>query len=277
MDTTINRKRMKRLLIGLILLIPLIANCSCQEKYDALPYDEEEARLRTHNAKDTALIIYKNWEKRDSMSYLRFKNTRHIDLYQIDTIPCWITKFQHTRILSSVPIGEIPLYIPQSIGNMSKLEVLTFHNAPIDYIPISIWRLSNLKTLALMGNGGVIIPKDIKKLKKLEELLLDNFLNVSNEIFELKNLKVLWLMNCNISVLPPSIKNLKQLEWLDLGNNPLDRVPEEFFELTNLRKFYYDEDRIDEDLRKRIDEFVLNNELRFRKIELEKMKKAALE
>lgn len=256
------------------MLLLSFTSASCQEKYREEPYDDFEKELRAVYSpqKLDKLVLDKYWEKRDSLTYLRFKNIETIFLYETDSIPPWITKYKKLQVLYNSSNSDIKV-IPENIGNLSNLENLIL-NTSIEHIPISIWNLNNLRALELRGGEEIIVPSTINSLKKLEWLSLEGFKSVPNEIFELENLKSLYLMNCNVSVLPSTINNLKKLEWLSLKGNPLEYLPEELFELPNLCDFSYDEDKIkDENLKKRIEGMLMNNKAKYYKKLKEEMQR----
>ena len=260
---------MKRLVIYILISIPLAI--SCQQKYNTPPYDQEEVSLRAQNVNDTSLIISKDWEKRDSLSYLRFKDAKKITFFQTDSIPMWVIKFSKAKSLVSYSCEHI--YINDNIGDLSSLEVIAMYDTEIDDFPVSIKKLIGLKDLSLKGNKSNTIPEWIKELSNIETLLLNDFDGIPSGIFELKNLKVLWLVNCNITELPSSISQLKQLEVLHIHANPIESLPEEIFELQNLRDIYYDKERFkDEQFKERLDEMVRRNGQKYREQKFEQMK-----
>lgn len=214
---------MKRIILYLLIIIPLLG--SCQEKYNAPPYNQYEADLRKLPLETERIIIPKEWEKMDSLSFLRFKEINHI-IIDADSIPSWIINFKKTttiysgsRKITALPknIGDLENLqkvfihynslekISTSFCNLKKLEFLSFWVNRIDSLPNCIFFLEQLNQLDLMDNNLTVISSDIKNLRRLEKLLLDG-----NQIKEL----------------PESIYTLPNLKEISLGGNPL-KNPEE--------------------------------------------------
>jgi len=115
--------------------------------------------------------------------------------------------------------------IPESIGNLSKLKDLTLTSNQLSgSIPESIGNLSNLAHLALGWNHlSGSIPESIGNLSKLTFLALcKNQLvgSIPESIGNLSNLGALYLDHNQLSGnIPSSIGNLTALEWLYLNDN----------------------------------------------------------
>lgn len=93
-------------------------------------------------------------------------------------------------------------------------------------IPESINNLTNLEILDLGGNKLSELPESIVKLQNLEELYLDHDagLDFKRAFFLLGNLprlRILHLEGNNLTSLPETINNLRSLEKLYLNQNEL--------------------------------------------------------
>ncbi|XP_026416064.1 LRR receptor-like serine/threonine-protein kinase GSO1 [Papaver somniferum] len=133
-------------------------------------------------------------------------------------------------------------FIPQQIGNISKLTHLDFsQNEFSGFIPEEIGRLSSLTTLALYTNKlNGSIPTSLYDLRNLTKLLLfGNRLtgSLQTELSNLTQLRVLALANNSLSGnIPPSIGKCSSLIFLHLGrNNFSGNVPSELGTLGELR------------------------------------------
>lgn len=252
---------MKRDVLTYLFLLCFPMATLAQGTYIKPPFDGQEAWLREVALEEMALdplVINQDWMKRDSLTYLRFKDHSTILLYGTDAIPQWVTNFKQLKSLSSMPSALVKS-IPENIGELTQLEDFVLLDSRISYIPQSFNNLTNLKHLNLVGDGKSEFPKDIKKLTQLESIFLADFGSIPNEIFELPNLKRLILYRCNIKVIPRSIKNLVHLEELNLQENPIKQVPEEIFELPSLINFKVDNGNLKTDIISRIDRQLSGN------------------
>jgi Leucine-rich repeat (LRR) protein len=120
--------------------------------------------------------------------------------------------------------------LPENIGQLTKLKVLSLYDNKLTKLPESIGNLTKLRVLNLRDNELTSLPESIGDLTKLEYVNLEyNNLEFLPESFgNLKNLKILYLSGNNLTSLPESIGNLKDLSILELKNNKLTSLPESF-------------------------------------------------
>lgn len=90
--------------------------------------------------------------------------------------------------------------LPDTLGNLRRLEVLDLGRNGLTVVPPAIARLSNLKTLRLEYNDLRALPAFVGNLPKLREISLDS--------------------NGRAVVLPASLSKLKGLK-ISMGNNSL--------------------------------------------------------
>ncbi|HEY8935354.1 MAG TPA: leucine-rich repeat domain-containing protein [Cyclobacteriaceae bacterium] len=130
--------------------------------------------------------------------------------------------------------------IPKKVFEMGSLRKLTIIGMDCDYIqvdekgnditkcwaireiPKEIKKLKKLETLELRVNSIQTLPKEIRELKNLKTLDLTDNPGLSNidNVIELENLEELVLFGCYLTKLPADIGQLKKLRYLGLtGNN----------------------------------------------------------
>jgi leucine-rich repeat protein SHOC2 len=116
------------------------------------------------------------------------------------------------------------------IKNMVHLHFLSLNDAGLEQLPDDLFdRLTELRTLSMSGNKFTRLPEQIRKLKKLEYLVMyDNELDsIPDWIGELELLDNLILPRNKIRYLSPAIGNLKRLNYLSMGGNELPSIPDE--------------------------------------------------
>ncbi|KAH9725885.1 ADP-ribosyl cyclase/cyclic ADP-ribose hydrolase [Citrus sinensis] len=95
--------------------------------------------------------------------------------------------------------------LPDEIGNLEYLKVLTIKGTAIREVPESLGQLSSLEWLVLSDNNLQIIPESLNQLSSLVSLKLSNN---------------------NLERIPERLDPLSSLKYLDLFENNLDRIPE---------------------------------------------------
>jgi len=118
--------------------------------------------------------------------------------------------------------------LPESIGNISSLEILIISGTSIKELPNSIGKLSNLTTLLVYRNRLTEIPSAIGNLKNLTSLnFQENRITIlPKEIGNLFRLRNLHLQRNKLEKLPVEIVYLDKLEKLDARENLLPTPPE---------------------------------------------------
>ncbi|MCA1568174.1 MAG: hypothetical protein LC803_21530 [Acidobacteria bacterium] len=146
--------------------------------------------------------------------------------------------------------------------------VLKKFGPEMKHLPARLGTLINLEKLEMSCLEKLEdLPVEIGKLRKLEELIIDNGngcqmnITVPRSIGQLENLKVLTLYGAldpreigsaqpprpsQIKRLPPTLANLRNLEELDLGRNGLRAVPVEIASLHKLKRLGLDYNNVRE-------------------------------
>nr|KJB73889.1 hypothetical protein B456_011G259100 [Gossypium raimondii] len=167
-------------------------------------------------------------------------------------LPKCISKFSTTLLHLVIEQNKIMGRIPNGIGNLNNLEVLSaIENQLSGPIPFEIGRLQKLKIFFAYTNflPGTI-PNSIGNLTMLIKLALgENNLQGSIPISlgNCQNLLLLDLSNNNLSgSIPHEVLRLQSLSiWLDLSSNYLTgELPGEVEKLKNLGRFYCSQNRL---------------------------------
>ncbi|MDV3635152.1 hypothetical protein CMU84_08300 [Elizabethkingia anophelis] len=218
------------------LLIPFLYSC---QNYNKPPFDKTEENLRNSPLSINQLIIDSLWTKRDSLTYLRFKNIKKIYISETDSIPNWILNFKELTSIEAFPSNKKINFIPNEIGKLTELTHLELPENNITEIPQSLYTLKKLQRINLSKNNLKEIKKEISQLKDLKIILLsDNseLKDLPNEICNLLSLKNLPINGTKIKSLPFCLKNSLNLESIDISNTPIRNFPIEILENKKLKE-----------------------------------------
>lgn len=107
------------------------------------------------------------------------------------------------------------LILSEDFGQLKSLKTLYISAKETSKIPLSLWQLESLVELNFKVENFTTIPSEIKNLKRIEILKLNenSMLNtIPSEIEYLENLRILEFHNTDIKELPIEILNLNKLE-----------------------------------------------------------------
>ena len=177
-----------------------------------------------------------------------------------------ITKLQTLEEIDIRGWDLADIGLPESIGDLQNLRVLSIMNCKLHLLPESIGSLKNLRILNLANSTGselfpcrgfspaspfcfspdntVVLPESIGNLKNLQHLDLRNeswLTSLPESIGNLENLQSLDLSGTYLEPLPESIKKLSKLKKLDLRNNyVLTYIPRFIWEMPALEELMID-------------------------------------
>ena len=168
----------------------------------------------------------------------------------IDKIPESIdllSNLKQLTVLGATGFAQINV-LPESIGNLTKLEMLDLRFSQICELPESIGNLTNLEMLDLSFSQICELPESIGYLTLLQVLdLASTKVRVLPEsIGHLTQLQILNLSSTQICELPECIENLANLQSINLGSTQITYLPESLGNLTNLQRLNMSGTRISE-------------------------------
>ncbi|XP_058104239.1 plant intracellular Ras-group-related LRR protein 5-like [Magnolia sinica] len=118
----------------------------------------------------------------------------------------------------------------------------------IEWLPVSIGKLSGVTDLNLSENRIMALPSTISSLRCLIKLDIhsNQLINLPDSFGELSNLIDLDLHANQLRSLPASFGNLTNLANLNLSSNQLSVLPDSFGNLTSLRRLNVDTNELEE-------------------------------
>ena len=127
--------------------------------------------------------------------------------------------------------------LPESIGQLFKLEKLHLSMTNLKQLPETIGQLFQLKELLLIDTSLQELPESIGQLSQLEELLLigSQLQQLPESIGQLSQLTILSIAVSSLEYLPESIGQLSQLKSLDLSATKLQQLPASIGQLSQLK------------------------------------------
>ena len=136
--------------------------------------------------------------------------------------------------------------LPESIGQLNRLESLSLDNNQLTSLPESIGHLSQLQFLYLDGNQLTTLPESIGQLSQLLSLSLsgNQLTTLPESIGQLSQLQILSLKGNQLTSLPESIGHLSQLQLLYLDGNQLTSLPESIGQLSQLQYIFLNDNQL---------------------------------
>lgn len=140
-----------------------------------------------------------------------------------------ITQFEGINIQNLTIYDEPKLkFIPDSIGDLSRLFELHIQKTNIDYLPKTLIILSDLIILKMQENNFREMPIWLSKCKNLHTLNFaeNKISHIPNDLFKMQQLLYLNLSNNYLTHVPIEICKLNNLEKLVLTGNTIDNLDE---------------------------------------------------
>ncbi|MFX1503216.1 MAG: leucine-rich repeat domain-containing protein [Promethearchaeota archaeon] len=176
---------------------------------------------------------------------------------ELDILPDIIGNLSKLRILT-LKWNKIDA-LPESFGNLIELEELDLEGSwstnddkaiynGIMELPNSFCNLKKLKILNIKENGLRLLPNNIGQLKSLQKLFLDTnrISEIPESIGELTDLSFLSLRSNRISNIPPSLCRLEKVFQLDLSFNLIEKIPDCIDQLKSVNMLYLGGNKITE-------------------------------
>lgn len=259
---------MKRIFICIFLILTIILTNSCffkqrnyikynnskKEYCKDLLFSQNVYLSHNQDTNSKALTIQRNNYKKKFLPetiFIKYPNIEKISIGGYDD-------FEINKNLEQ---------IFSELGCFKKLKKIEFGRENIDCLPYSIYMIDSLTELDLRGNKIKNISENVKYLRMLNNIKLDdnelgrlsiaelnhlflklslinnleelylsnNFLDtIPNSIGRINNLRYLNIRGNYIKYLPESIKNLKMLKFIDIVNNEFNDFPSCLTELDSL-------------------------------------------
>lgn len=146
--------------------------------------------------------------------------------------------------------------LPESIGNLTKLEKMYVANGKLTGIPESIAKLDNLTDLEIYNCPEMKeFPMAVTKMKGLVSLLIsNNYQWTADELYKgldalakgpsNDDLQMLYVNYNNLEKVPASFSNLHKLGLLDLSNNKISEIEAAFGQNVNIVQCFFDNNQI---------------------------------
>jgi Leucine-rich repeat (LRR) protein len=134
--------------------------------------------------------------------------------------------------------------LPEEIGNLSNLKVLSMEGTKISELPEKFWELTNLENLKIDSNELKSVSENIgnlSKLKKLSLWLWWNEFKIPERLWSLTKLEKLKIGGAKLKFLSDEIANLSNLKKLSLFRSKIKTLPDKLWTMTNLEKLNFDE------------------------------------
>uniref|UniRef100_A0A8V0YHL8 Erbb2 interacting protein n=1 Tax=Gallus gallus TaxID=9031 RepID=A0A8V0YHL8_CHICK len=167
----------------------------------------------------------------------------------LEQVPKEIFTFEKTLEELYLDANQIE-ELPKQLFNCQSLHKLSLPDNDLTTLPASIANLINLRELDVSKNGIQEFPENIKNCKVLTvvEASVNPISKLPDGFSQLLNLTQLYLNDAFLEFLPANfgrtMSRLTQLERLDLGSNEFTEVPEVLEQLSGLKEFWMDGNRL---------------------------------
>ncbi len=173
-----------------------------------------------------ALIVVTNLSQVFDSAESQYLIVEKSDKFAIIKVPDYLAEEIPDDHLAVFSFNEFCDSIKQN--RFHQIKYIKLYDIDPANLPIEFWKLLDLQTLSLAGNGLQNIPPEIKQLVNLQSLNLsyNHLLTLPAEIGQLVHLRSLDLSNNRLATLPVEIINLRNLNYLNLAENKLGLPPE---------------------------------------------------
>lgn len=132
-------------------------------------------------------------------------------------------------------LHEFPAEL-ETLEGGNYIEEIYLKENYIEFLPMWLFNMTNLKFINIQGNCIREIPIQIGFLINLEflDLSKNRISTIPLSIFKLKRLKSLNLSENQINYLPSCVGDLEELEVIDLSKNMITSVPTELAKCKSL-------------------------------------------
>jgi internalin A len=136
--------------------------------------------------------------------------------------------------------------LPESIGQLNHLRELELNFIPQLILERSIGKLNELQVLSAVANQLEVFPEWISQLSQLRQIYFqsNNFQSLPNSLGVLKELRILCVWGNKLVALPDSIGSLHKLESIYIEDNQITTLPESLGQLSQLRKLKAENNRL---------------------------------
>jgi Leucine-rich repeat (LRR) protein len=138
--------------------------------------------------------------------------------------------------------------LPESLGQVTQLQVLYLENNQLTALPESLGQLTRLESLFLDNNQLTALPESLGQLSRLATLNLKNnqLTALPESLSRLTRLHTLFLESNQLTTLPESLGQLSRLTYLDLESNQLTALPKSLGQLSQLAALYVSDNELAE-------------------------------
>jgi Leucine-rich repeat (LRR) protein len=129
------------------------------------------------------------------------------------------------------------------LENFPGLQFLTMRGIRLDAFPVETFQMRRLTVLSLDSCNlrlSEATAEGLAHMEGLEELdLRNNPLEIAPNVGHMKNLEELRLSRTDLQEVPAGLFELEKLRYADLSGNRIMKLPNELFEVDDVRKVTY--------------------------------------
>lgn len=207
-----------------------------------LPLTEIEVAEQQRGRQLFAQELQDNWSRKVTSATAHTPATLEYDLNIVGELPRLSANFSHVRELN-LGSNAVPLNGHSFFASFTGVKYLTLSGFTLKSFPVEIYQMRELLTLTLANCDIQLTEAAVEGLAHIENLTLldlaDNPLKLAPDVSYMQRLDSLYLSNTGLAEVPMGLFACESLAFADLANNQFTRLPDELFEVPDVRAVNY--------------------------------------
>jgi hypothetical protein len=203
-----------------------------------LPLTSTEIGVQRTSRERFAQELQDNWSRKATSANPYSPSTLDYDLDVLGSLPRLSADFSHVRELSLT--STAPLEASAFLASFPGVRYLTLSGFALKSFPAEVYQMRELVTLTLDNCDIRLSEASVEGLAHIEQLTLldlsNNPLGLSPDLRFMRRLDSLYLSDTGLNEVPVGLFESESLAFADLRNNEIAHLPDELFEVPDVRQ-----------------------------------------